>query len=60
MLLLFISILTIYRLQLSITLFYYLFAFIVFNDAVSNSDCTESNDGMINELERIWKEAAEV
>jgi hypothetical protein len=29
----------------------------LFNDAVSSSDCIASNDTIINELERMWKEA---
>jgi hypothetical protein len=38
-------------------LFIYLFIHVLFNDAVSSSDYTASNDRMINKLEMIWKEA---
>jgi hypothetical protein len=32
-----------------------LFSCVLFNDAVSNSDYTESDYTMINEVKRIWK-----
>jgi hypothetical protein len=36
---------------------YYLFICGLFNHAVSSSECIASNQMMINELERIWKES---
>jgi hypothetical protein len=41
-------------------MFIYLFICGLFNDAVSNSDYIVSDDRVVNELDRIWKEAVMV